>query len=209
MLPNIPPKRLLSYFFLVCLLPFIFVYFQYRSNREQLEEVNETLERLLFMATTKEKNQATNQLVRDRYKNSDHFYLIKNLEPLRLRQTEIDSLEKILQHKGNIEDDLVKKRYEFLTEGENKIVFSEGAVQFYPGFKESIESLAHPVEVDLDDLKDILTLTEGLPLTAIPIPANRPQLIFLDFKVERKQTIDKNETLSLNMKLLKREYASS
>ena len=153
---------------------------------------------------TKEKKQAENKSVRALYRESDHFYIDKYLEPLPLLQKEVASIETLFDKPVPFSEPL-KKRYEFLTAGQNEIRFIEGQVKSYPTFQETMETLSHPVEVDLDDLKRLLTLIEGSNLSDLS-PEGRPHLLITDLKLEKKEGLNGREHFQLFLKLLKREY---
>lgn len=111
-----------------------------------------------------------------------------------------------MTNKNYPDDENIKKRLEFLQSGGNTLVFSEGVVQSNPFFQEVLETLVHPVEVDADDIREILAKIEGIPIRNYAPGPNRPQLIVLEFKIDKKQMSEKNEIYLLNMKLLKREF---
>ncbi|MBS0655972.1 MAG: hypothetical protein JSR46_09360 [Verrucomicrobia bacterium] len=77
----------------------------------------------------------------------------------------------------------------------------EGSIKAYPTYQETTESLAHPVEVNLQDLKLILLKLEGPRSEEAP----KPHLIITDCKIERKAG-PTQEIFSLDLKALKREY---
>src|SRR5262249_902807 len=138
--------------------------------------------------------------------DADHFYIDKHLETLSFLQPEIEGLQKALSNKNFPDDENIKKRLEFLTGPSKNMVFTEGVVQSTPQFQEVTESLVHPVEVNEDDLRTILARIEGTQIGSEAPSPNRPQLIILDFKLERKSVTEKNQVFVLNLKLLKREF---
>src|SRR5262249_42700214 len=115
-------------------------------------------------------------------------------------------LQKVMSNKNFPDDENIKKRLEFLTSPSNNMIFTEGIVQSTPLFQEVNESLVHAVEVDGDDLRTILARIEGTDIGSETPGANRPQLIILDFKIEKKSVTEKNQVFVLNLKLLKREF---
>lgn len=147
-------------------------------------------------------------IVREHFRGADHFYIDKHLETLSFLESEAETLQKLVNNKYFAGDENVKKRLEFILGPSNDLLFSEGNVQSYPFFQETISSLVHPVEVNLEDLKEILALVEGSQIGPYKPGPNRPQLIIIDFKLDRKEATEKNEVFLLNMKLLKREYTS-
>ena len=68
------------------------------------------------------------------------------------------------------------------------------------------ETLVHPIEVNVDDIQEILSGIEGVIIGPYEPPPNPPQLLMLDFKIDRKGISEKNEVYGLNLKLLKREF---
>lgn len=206
MFHSIPQKRLLLYLLLAGLLPIAFAWLTFSSQMD----ANQQLQRLLWnvqeQALSHEKKQSLNMAIRNHYRDADHFYIDKHLETIILLEPEIESLKKMMDNPNYNEDENAKKRLETLTGPSNKISFTEGVVQSSPVFQEVTETLVHPVEADMADIRDILCLTEGVAIGSCTPPPSRPQLIILDFKIDKKSVSDNNEVFLLNMKLLKREF---
>jgi hypothetical protein len=206
MLTKIPQNRLLLYLIIIGLIPIALVLFTFFSDLSRIDSLKSSLDNVEQMAAIREKKQAVNMAVKNSFRDADHFYIDKYLETLTFLEPEIESLQKIASNKSFPEDETVKKRFEFLTGSSNSLVFSEGVVQSYPFFQETLETLVHPVEVNVNDIKEILTKVEGTPIGSFTPGPNRPQLVILDFKLDKKKITDKNEVYLLNMKLLKREF---
>lgn len=205
MLSQIPLNRLLLYVVLLGLLLPALSLLYFFSKKNSLESLHNNIQMVHLLATTRERKQAVNIAVRNNFRDADHFYIDKNLETLSFLDPEIEGLQKVLSNKNFPDDENIKKRLEFLTGPTNNMVFTEGVVQSTPQFQEVTESLVHPVEVNEEDLKIILARIEGTAIgNATPGP-NRPQLIILDFKIEKKSILD-NQVYFLNLKLLKREF---
>lgn len=205
-LKKIPLDRMVLYIGTLSFLPFILIVFLFFSEKGQLEELNSTIEQIEQQAFAKEKKQAQNVTVRQHFRDADHFYIDKYLETLVFLEPEIDMLQKILSDKNFADDDRLKKRLEFLTGEANSLVFSEGIVQSYPLFQETMETLVHPVEVNNFDLQKILARIEGVEMGEEKPGPNRPQLLITEFKLDKKKAYEKNEVYQLNLKLLKREF---
>ncbi len=206
MLENIPQKRLLIYALLAGLLPIVFAGIAVLSKWSSLQDLENNLQLVQESVLTREKKQAINVAVRNNFRDADHFYIDKHLETLTFLEPEIESLQKISSNTNYPEDENIKRRIEYLTGSGNAMAFSEGVVQTSPLFQETTETLIHPVEINTTDLQKILALIEGVDIGPYkPVP-NRPQLIILDFKLDKKNVSEKNEVFSLNLKLLKREY---
>lgn len=206
MLSQIPQKRLLLYLLLVGALPLFLVILYSFSNRNTLTDLQEKMEQTQEYALLQERKQAHNKAVRNHYRDADRFYIDKYLEKVVLLKPEINSLNDIMQNKNFAGDDTVKKRYDFLTGMGNKLLFSEGTVDTLPTYQETVVSLVHPVEVNVDDIAALLALIEGQKIGEHEPGPNRPQLQIIDFNLDKKSPRDKNEVFLLNLKILKREF---
>lgn len=206
MLSNIPQSRIILYLMIVGLLPLFIAAANLMTKKTKLEELENNLQHVQQLAYVRKRKQALNMTVREYYRESDHFYIDKHLETLTFLDPEVETLQKLVNNKYFAGDENVKRRLEFLTGPANSLLFSEGNVQVYPFFQETTATLVHPVEVNLTDLKEILSLIEGQPIGPFKAGPNRPQLIILDFKLDKKVVSDSNEIFVLNMKMLKREF---
>lgn len=206
MFKSIPQNRLLLYCLLLGLIPFIFVLLQFYSKNSRVEEVADSLDFVQQRVYSFEQKQAQNIAIRNHYRTADHFYIDKYLEPMTFLEPEIENLRLIVQDKNFASDKNVEKRLEFLTSPANHLSFIEGVVQNYPFFQETTETLAHPVEVNVEDIKRILARVEGVKIGKYEPGPNRPQLIILDFKLDKKKGQQSSDVYLLNMKLLKREF---
>lgn len=206
MLKNIPLSRAVLYILCAGLLPLVFVFFLFTTQKSQIEELQNSLENIQHQAYVKEKKQALNLAVRHHFREADHFYIDKHLETLVFLESEIDQLQKIIQDKNFADDERIKKRLEFLTNQSNSLSFSEGVVQTFPYFQETTETLVHPVEVNSADIQAILARIEGVKINEFTPGPFRPQLLITEFKLDKKAMNDKNEIYLLNLKLLKREF---
>lgn len=206
MLSNIPQNRLLSYLMILGMLPVLFVGVMLASKLNSVNELGHNLQSVKEQVLIREKKQAVNIAVRQNFRDADHFYIDKHLETQTFLEPEIESLQKLNANKNYPEDENVKKRLENLTSQANALAFSEGVVQTYPHFQETTETLVHPVEINVADLQKILALIEGVEIGPYKPAPHRPQLIILDFKLDKKSVHEKNEVYVLNLKLLKREF---
>jgi hypothetical protein len=204
-MPSMPLNRMIAYAVIAAFLPFLFVVVSFLSNNGYLNDLDDKLSQVERLALQQEKRQAQNLTVIRHYRDADHFYIDKRLESIPLLENEVEALQKIVSHKNFMGDEDVKKRLEYLT-STNHLRFSEGVVQTYPQFQETTETLITPVELNVQDIQKILTLAEGVKINELEAPKDRPQLIILDFKLDKKKLQEKNEVFLLNMKLLKREY---
>ncbi|MBA3958084.1 MAG: hypothetical protein H0X51_06805 [Parachlamydiaceae bacterium] len=206
MFDNIPKSRALLYLVLAGLLPIVAALLFFFSAQSDIDKIQSTLSDMQEGALLKEKKQAINLAVRNHYRDADHFYIDKYLETLTFLEPEIESLQKLLTNKNLADDEAIKKRLEYLNGPSNSLVFSEGVVQSTPIYQETTETLVHPVEINGNDLQKILARIEGIDVGSNTPSPERPQLMILDLKLDRKAHSEKNEVFILNLKLLKREY---
>jgi hypothetical protein len=205
MFSNIPQSRLLLYIMLLGLVPFFLLIFNFTSQLNQISTIQSMIANLQDKTYAREKKQAVNIAVRNNYRDADHFYIDKQMETLNFLESEIESLQKVISNKNYPDDENIKKRLDFLINS-NNMMFTEGVVQSNPFFQETTETLVHPVEVNVKDLRAILAKIEGVSIGQEVSGPNRPQMIILDFKLEKKHMAEKNEVFTLNLKLLKREF---
>lgn len=206
MLHQIPQNRALLYFLLIGTLPLLMMIFFFMVNKNELDDLATSIQSSQHQAFLKEKKEASNVAIRQQFRDVDHFYIDKYLETLVFLESEMESLQQILKDKNFLDDDKVRRRLEMLSGSKNSLVFSEGVVQKTPYFQETMETLVAPVEVNIEDLKKILSRIEGVEIGPYTPAPNRPQLIITDLKLEKKKTVDNNEVFQLNLKLIKREF---
>ncbi len=206
MTESIPKNRLVAYGLILGLIPLGAVVLNFLSGLNDINNQNERIELIQEQALLLSQKQAVNIALMQSYKEADHFYIDKQLETIQLLEPEIEALQTAMNNRNVAEDESLKKRHEHLIGSGNALGFSEGVVQSTPVFQEVVETMIHPVEVNIENLKEILAKVEGVDIGPYSPGPNRPQLIIIDFKMDKKNSIDKNEVFQLNMKLLKREY---
>lgn len=206
MFANIPQGRILIYLGILGMVPVLLVLFNIWQKVEAVDVLESRIERVQEKAITRDVKQSTNIAVIDHYRGSDNFYLDKYIEKLQLLEPEVESLQRIINNKKFADDEEARKRYEQLVGPSNALMFNEGAVIRYPLFREVVETQVRPVEVNIQDIQRILSLVEGIPLGGNTIPDKHPQLIILDFRLDKKRLSEDNDVFQLNMRLLKREY---
>lgn len=206
MFNKIPQSRWFIYLTIFGFLPLCLVAMFLYGQLEELEMMKEKVLHVKEMTAEHDKRQSINISVMNAFREADHFYIDKHLETLVFLDPEIEALQKIVNHKNFPGDPAVKKRLELLSGSQNSLNFTEGVVQSFPFYQETMETLTHPVELNVSDLKNLLSKVEGVAIGDFKPLANRPQLLVMDFKIDRKKHADNNETFVLDMKLLKREY---
>lgn len=206
MLKNIPFQRLIAYIIILGCLPIILAFFSVQNTMHTIRELREQLPTIQEQATAAEGKVSKNRVVRTHFSNADHFYIDKHLESLTFLEDEIAALNELAESSAYGNQQAIKSRLDFLSGPENRMVFTEGTVQSYPGFQETQETLLHSIEVNEDDLKNILSKIEGVNIGNHSPGPDRPQLIITDFRIEKKNTFASNEVFILNLKVLKREF---
>ena len=202
---TIPLSRLLIY--LVCLgfIPLFCVLLFFSKNNSELNHLVERMQAVQDLTELNEQKQAINVAVQNAFHESDHFYVDKHLEKLDFLLSEIESIKKVMSHETYIPSDRLQRRLEFLTNN-NRLSFTEGLVESYTFFQDTIETLNYPIEVNQEDIKKILTYIEGVPMTPYKVPELRPQMIITDFKLDKQKVSEGYEVYQLKLKFLKREF---
>lgn len=198
--------RIIIYSLILGIIPLLFVEMNYMNAKARQDNLSIALSEAITNATNKNAQEFINKQVKEQYRNSNHFYIDQEIETISPLKDEVQALQKILSLGFHANEDLFRRRLQFHTSGQNAISFVEGSVKAYKGFQETQESLAHSVEVDLNDVKAILSRIEGIRFSEQDtLPEQRPHLIITDWKMEKKKGLTQ-ELYALDVKLIKREY---
>lgn len=196
---KIPLQRLIVYLLILPLLPlFLYLPSHYFSRMRELNKMELFLQKVKESSFIKEQKQAVNNAVRHVFAGASPTFLSDELETLNLLTREKEAIEKIIRLPSFPGNETLEQRYHFLREA-NKISFLEGSTIKKEGIEESLQTLCHSVEMDADDLKEILKIIEEKK-------QGSPQLLFTQFKLNKKTMPNKGEVYEINMQLLKREY---
>lgn len=208
MLPlhKIPLHRLLVYLILGGLIPIVFVLIDFFYHKQLLNAQEAYVESVYQSFLLEGEKQELNENIYQNYRNADRRYIEEQLETLSFLHDEKEKIKQLLQLEIFRDHETLQKRLEFLTGVQNQLVFVEGEVETYPHFKETVLSLAHPVDLDAEDLKKLLARIENVPIGENIPPFGCPQFIVTEFRLERKSREGQNEFFKLEMKLLKRDY---
>ena len=142
-----------------------------------------------------------------RYSHPDPYFLGRRIEALPLLQREQKMLENLYKHPALADKQRTKERLEFLKSDQNRLAFAEEAIRSTSRMKETEEKQRHPVEIDEEDLKQLLSLIEDIPIGPYSPPDNRPQILITDFRLDKKQSPFHTPVLQIDMKLLTREFS--
>jgi hypothetical protein len=195
----LPLNRLLIYLTLLGFLPLFFTVFHYSKKKNDWDGVAQQILNVQHFTANVARKQATNRAVRAIYRDAEQFYLENQLEPLVFLKKEKEALEHLLLSPTFTGNEAAEKRHAFLTSNSNRFEWIQGSLQASEGIEQADVLLAHSVEIDANDLKEILMRIEGSRKA-------KPQLIITDFKLNKKELSNGNEVFELNMKLLKREF---
>jgi hypothetical protein len=202
---RIPQGRALLYCLVAGVLPVILIVSYYFLCATEQVELGTRLQSLCTMAQQKRLREMSNKEVRRRYSLRDHFYIDKHIETIAPLAKEKERLQSLTAQNFHPEEDKLKRRSDFLSSNQNRLSFVDGSVKNYGSFQEVEETLAHPVEVDLDDLKTILAAIEETPLSSQEASEVRPHMFITECKLEKKNG-PLQDVLLLQLKILKREY---
>lgn len=186
------------------LLPFIIVVVVtgFLSSRSDLIEMQLTkLEaKARFLVRLKKER---NRFIQE-FGSSDANFLANYIESEVLLEKDITLLQEIqkISEYGSYKP--INERVRFLTGEENKIHFEKVAEEVGGFFTQSHYKLAHPVEMNCDDVKNMLALIEGVKIDRhLPNPL-RPQLIITSFDLTLKPQDNTNKVYFVNLEVMQR-----
>jgi hypothetical protein len=196
---KIPVNRLMSYLLLLGTVPVLLALYSYQLKKKEWESVWQQISWLRDFSTSQARKQSINQSVKAFYKGADTTYLEIQLESLLFLKKEREALERLINSPTFTGNESAENRYALLTSKANSLAWVQGRAQEGEGIEQIELSLTHPVEVDIQDVKEILSRIEGNR-------KGKPQLIITDFKLQKKQQSTGSEVFELNLKILKREF---
>jgi BMFP domain-containing protein YqiC len=173
---------------LLCLVPLLT---HLQGERHRLLEIEEEMGSLC-RTIRKQVSSAGAQ-----FSDANRYYIDQELEKLPLLERETAALQQLVAEEPSVPSRDLLRRMEELES--NQISFAEGAIERHKGFTETGESLSRPVELDTEDLQTLLGRIEG-------DVEGKPQLLITDCTLSRKKGYGDNETLLLDLKMLKREF---
>ncbi len=195
---KIPFSRVLVYLIMLGLIPLFTVCFFYIKEKNSWSAVAEHIEMTSHQGQMKSSRQSINNLVRKKHEDADNLY-IEKLEALTFLNKEKEALEALFASRSFTGNENAELRYAFLCGKENVLHFTDKDAQKADKISETLETLAHSVEIDHADLRKILSLIEESS-------SHQPQMIITDFKLSKKAKADGNQVFELNCALIKREF---
>jgi hypothetical protein len=208
-----------AFFFVLIILPLFSSTFFLLQKNTQLQN----LESRFASAARKEKlamaRKERKERFLERYSHPDPYYLDQKIESYPLLQQERKNLECLLNHPAFPDSQKIQERLSFLNE--NRLEFTEEKIEISSEIKDVQEKQRRPVQMDENDLRQILSLIEDLPVESIPLSssskedsyenpsAKRPQILIKEFNLKKQETALQTEVFEVEMDLLKREYIQS
>ena len=197
-------KGIIFAFYLLCLLPFILLTFAIRDKSRHFGELSEQMLRMRLSIERSLEMQKDRNTFFKKYGQVDRYYLDHVLEVATFLKPEVEALELVYGHPAFESCDNVKKRLDFLVKGENRLIFSEENRRCQNHIEELDLKQKRPVEINTEDLKNLLSLLEGVSIGEYLPPHMSPQLILRRLAL-RKKKLAERETFLLEMHLIKRE----
>lgn len=190
--------------FISALIPFAYFLFLFYDSLEEFKYFETRIENVRKKAVRNQLTQEKEEHYFASLKKADHFYLDNQIENLLFLEPEVKRLETHSLEQPLSE--LLKKRLQFLKDGQNRLHFTEEKIQRFDKIQEVQEKQQRPVEMNEEDLKKLLCLIEAIPLSSYLLPEGRPQLIIEHFELSKKDNDGKERVFVINMQLIKREY---
>ena len=193
--------------FIASLIPFLLILFSFKTTLESFEKKDEYLNLLQIRGSRVLENQKDRASFMEKYSDADPHYLEHLVSPLTFLRSEIQSLEMIYAHPSFQACNNLKERLHYLIGDGNKIHYIEKNHKSGTILQEVELKQVTPVEVGMEDIKNLLSIFEGVAIDFYEAPSFRPQLIIQSFELIRKTTLER-ETYLLNTNLIKREIIS-
>ena len=140
----------------------------------------------------------------EKYQQVDAYYLSHAIEQLVFLKPEIAALQVIYGHPTFQSCPAVKERLTCLTQGKNRLVFVEQGRETSKFIQETHYQQQALIEVNAEDIKNILSIIEGVSIGPYEPLSFRPQLVLRRFDLKRESLLGR-ESYFLDMDLIKRE----
>ena len=189
--------------FSLCLIPTALSLWILGQKKESLELAQSKISELLQKAIEVDRQSKINAAILTQIQESDPQYLQKELETLPLLESELKRLETVLTH--HRDNAVLSRRLDFLHSGQNHISLNEIKRRTSEKFQEIDLLLSHPVEMDDDDLKIMLSTLEGIPINNHLTKPGRPQILIRDFDLVKEINSLGEEVFLVKYQLLKRD----
>ncbi len=193
------PIGLISLGLIPCLLALTFIVSS-QKNHANLKNRALDLKNKKEWSQLKQKKQ---QMFLSQLRCANRDYLEKDVENIQFLRDETYTLQALVHSEPN--NQLLKKRLDFLQSGENRLTFKEQNFQRLDNFQEVEAILDHPVEMNQDDLFHLLSKIENVRLGEFFPGKNPPDLIIRKFELTKKPLTSNEEHFVVNLEIIKRE----
>ncbi len=190
-------------FYLLAIIPLGFLLIHLMHRNTQLENFESSIDHLAIRMERMKDIQRDRNAFMNQYGEVDQYFIDHVVESMVLLKGEVDALKLVYSHPAFQSCANVKNRLEKLTKGKNRIIFSERNREIIKGIEEIELSQGYPVEINTNDLRNILSVVEGVPIGNEKPPIGRPQLVIRKFHLNKKKLAER-ETYLLEMQLIKR-----
>jgi len=174
----------------------------------KLSSYNEVLADIAYIESTAKREAQDYKMRRSfqkTYASADPSFLKTHLESLVFLKKEVSLLNKVRAQPSFSRFKPIIKRVNFLTKGENSLNFTQESKSERDQIKEEVLKLKHPVSVDIQDVKKILTAIEGVwipPNLRIPYS---PWFCFKTFSLTKQHLTESREAYQLEMEVISRQ----
>lgn len=199
-------KIRLPFFYLLALLPWIFVGSILMFQKNQTEELEEKFQRAALKGKSALERKMRKESFLNYYSGSDPYFLDRHIEPLCFLRQEKEQLEFLLRHPALPQKEAIQSRLTFLSGTDNRLSFREENVRTTSQIKETEEKQRHPIQLDQDDLENLLSRIENCPVGPFSPMEQSPQLLVRDLKLKQIKTPLQTEVFELELELLNREF---
>lgn len=193
----------LSLLFFLFLFPSFLLFFHYFERSKAVAQCEEELvdiERLLVKVARSEKGRRE---FFSRYKNVDKEYINSTLASQLFLKKEGEKLRLLLSHPDFQSSLEIKKRLAFFQGKENQLHFIEKERLALEGIEISLLEQANAIEIEMEDLKRLLTLIEAVTIPPYIPPKEAPELFITSFHLQKKE-ISGTKALLLRLSLLQK-----
>ncbi len=177
---------------IACCIPFFCLYLHVQEKLDVVENLEKEMRILSSREVYAGRINEQGEILSKQLNRADHFYLDKNIETLSFLGQKLGSLRSFSS--------------EIL---DNRLLFAEEKITKDDYLIEVEEKQQHPVALNMEDLKRLLSSIEGVTIGGFTPKNGRPQLIVRDFYLKKVPASSEEDLFIIDMKLIKREkYAS-
>ena len=194
----------LVFFFLFLSLPLVWGGFFFGGKFIKLKQDQSRLKMIEYRAKKYRKNLKNQTVFLNTYEKCDPNFLNHHLEGLHFLQKEMHLLKMIHDHPALHACPEIQKRFSYLTGEKNQLSFVEIKRQKSDVIEEIFYKQKNVIELKGEELQNLLSIVEGIPLDALQLSSLRPHLTIYRFDLKKKALLGR-ESYFLEMEFIKRE----